>query len=183
MVMGVVMGMAMALMVMVVVVGVGGDPARRRGAEELGEFRVLLDLDGAALAAHMAVEADDVVALRHHHVEVMADHEDAAAVLLPDVRNQLVHARLAQEVHRLDGLVQHEKFGLAQQGAGQKGALQLAPRKAGDRRPFQVRNSGFGQRVIDLGLARLQGEGKEAWSRVNVPGRACISVPPVIASA
>ena len=114
-----VMAAIMAFMVVIMVVGVGGDHARRRRSEELGELRVLLHLGGAALAAHMAIQADDVVALRHHHVQVMADHEDAAAMALADIGNQLVHARLAEEVDGLHRLVKNQQFGLAQQRAGQ----------------------------------------------------------------
>ena len=81
----VVLVMIVAVVIVIVVVRVGRDHACRGRPEELGELRVLLDLGGASLAADMAVEADDVIALRHHHMEIVADHEDAAAVLLPDL--------------------------------------------------------------------------------------------------
>ena len=70
----------MRFVIMVMVMGVGRDHAGRLGAEELGEFRVLLHLLWAALTADMAVEADHMIALGHHHMKVMAHHENAAAM-------------------------------------------------------------------------------------------------------
>jgi hypothetical protein len=133
-----VMATIMAFMVVIMVVCVGGDHARSGRTEELGEFRVLLNLGGPALAAHMAIEADDVVTLRHHHVKVMADHENAAAVALADIGNQLVHAGLTQEVDGLHRFVENQQLGLAQQSAGKQCALQLASGEPRDIGVLQV---------------------------------------------
>ena len=64
----------MAFMIVVVVMGVGGDHAGGGGAKELGKFGILLHRRRSALAAYMAVETNNVIALGHHHVKIVAHH-------------------------------------------------------------------------------------------------------------
>jgi hypothetical protein len=116
----------MALMIMVVVMRIGRDHARRLRAEEFYEFGIMPDGFGPAFAAHMAVEADDAVAVRHDHVQVMAHHEYAAAMPAADLGDELIELRFADEIDRLHRLVKHQELGLAQQCARQEGPLQLA---------------------------------------------------------
>ena len=103
---------AMAFVIMVVIVGVGSDHARCGGAEKFGEFRVLLHDRGAALAADVGIEADHVVALRHHHVQIVAYHEDAAAMGFADGGDQFIQFDFAVEIHRLHRFVQHQQLRL-----------------------------------------------------------------------
>ena len=85
MMMMVVVMMIVAFVVMIVVMGIGGDHAGGGWPEQPCEFRVLLHLGGRPLAADMPVEADDMVALGHDHVKIVADHEDTAAMALADL--------------------------------------------------------------------------------------------------
>ena len=57
--------------------------------------------------ADMAVEADDLVGGGHDHVQIMADHQDAAAALITNGLDEFVERQLACVVHTGDGLVQH----------------------------------------------------------------------------
>ena len=102
-----------------------------------------------------------MIALGHHHVEIVADHENAAAVAAADLGDQFVEPGLADEIDGLHRLVEHQNVGPAQQGAGQQGALQFAARERGDAGIFQVRDAGFGQRRIDFFPGRPQGERQE----------------------
>ena len=150
------MMMIVAFVIMVVVMRIGGDHARGGRPEKFGEFRVLLDFRRPTLAADMAIEADDMVALGHHQVEIMAHHQNAAAVALSHRRDQLIHAGLTHEVDRLHRFIEHQELRFAQQGAGQQGALQFATRQALEACLLEVRNAGFVQRLVDLGLRWLQ---------------------------
>ena len=77
----------------------------------------------------MPVQAHHLVGGAHHQVQVMGDHQHAAAVAFAQRADQPVQRRLAGDIHTLHRLVEHQQFGLAQQGARQQYALQLA---AGD---------------------------------------------------
>src|SRR5262245_12630773 len=110
----VVMVMSMTFMIMVVMMRIGSDQPARGRSKEPREFRVVLDAFGPALAANMRIEADHPVALVHHHVKIVADHQNAAAMLFADFTDQRIELGLADEIHRLNRLVQHKKIRLAQ---------------------------------------------------------------------
>src|SRR5581483_8595780 len=65
----------------VVMVVVEAEGARRLRPEEARILRMLSHRLGNARAAHMAVETDDAVALRHDHVQVVRDEQNAEAAL------------------------------------------------------------------------------------------------------
>ena len=106
--------MVMTFVIMIVVMRIGRDDPRGLRAEELGEFRIVPHRFRPAFAADMAVEADDAVAFRHDHVEIMRHHQYAAAMAPPDLGDELVELGLADEVDRLHRLVQHQEFRPAQ---------------------------------------------------------------------
>ena len=95
--MPVIMVMMMAFMIVVVVMGVGGDHASGGGAKELGEFGILLHCRRSTFTAHMAVETDNVIALGHHHMEIVTDHQDTAAMVLADRRNRFARHHLVSD--------------------------------------------------------------------------------------
>src|SRR5262245_36093430 len=86
------------LVIMIMVMRIGRDHARRLRAEELHEFGIVPHCFGPPFAADMAVEADDAVAFRHDHMQIMAHHQDAAAVLAPDLGYELIEPGLADEI-------------------------------------------------------------------------------------
>ena len=108
---------------------------RRRSSARLTGRRVWrirdrADLFGPAFAAHMAVEADDAVAFGHDHVEIVAHHQDAAAMAAADPGDQFIELRLADEIDGLHRLVKHQKFGLAQQARGPEARAAIRRRTA-----------------------------------------------------
>jgi hypothetical protein len=105
----------MGFMVMIVVMRIGRDHARGLGAEKLGKFRVLLHIFRPALTADMTIETDDVVAFSHYHVQVMAHHENAAAMGFANSGNQFVKFHFTNEIHGLDRFIENQQIGLAQQ--------------------------------------------------------------------
>src|ERR1044071_9808962 len=102
----VVMAMAqiVTLMIMIVVMRVSRDHSRLLRAEQFCKFGIVLYRLGPAFAAHMAVEADDTVAFRHDHMQIMAHHQDAAAMLAPDLGNEFIELAFADEIDRLHRL-------------------------------------------------------------------------------
>ena len=78
-----------------------------------------------AFAADMAIEADDMIAFGHYHVQVMAHHENAAAMGFANARDQFVELHFTEEIDGLNRLIENQQIGLAQQGARQKRPLQF----------------------------------------------------------
>ncbi len=142
--------MLMGFVVMIMVMGVGRDHAGRRGTKELGEFRILLDFLRPAFAADMAIEADDMIAFGHHHVQVMAHHENAAAMAFANAGNQFIEFHFTEEIDGLDRLIENQQIGLAQQGPRQQRPLQFATGERGDARFFQMGNADFVQSPINV---------------------------------
>lgn len=114
------------IMGMVMVVGVVGEGEGDFLAEEVGEGFGAADLVGAAFATDVAVEADDAGGRGHHEMQIVGDEKDGAASGLVDFFEVAVEVELALHVDALDGFVEHEQVGLAQEGAGEEGALPLA---------------------------------------------------------
>ena len=86
----------MWLVIMVMMMGIGRYHARCLGAKELGKFRILLHAFRPALTADMAIEADHMIAFGHDHVQIMAHHENAAAMGFANAGNQFVKFHFAE---------------------------------------------------------------------------------------
>ena len=74
----------------------------------------------------MPVEADDAVALRHHHVQIVGDEQHAEAALRAQPADQRVEFRLARVVDAAHRLVEHQQLRSPHQRARQYHPLQLA---------------------------------------------------------
>jgi hypothetical protein len=107
----------------IVVVGVDGEGPRIVGGEHGHVFGVAAHGLGVARAAEVAVDADDPVGRGHDDVEVVGDHQDAAAPQAPDSGDELVKLGLARDVDSLDGLVEHEEVGPPGQRPREEGPL------------------------------------------------------------
>ena len=83
--------------------------AERRGAlraEDAGIFGMLRDVLRLARAADVAVQADDAIAFRHHHVEIMRDEQNSEMTLVAKLFNQFVEFRLAREIDAARRLIE-----------------------------------------------------------------------------
>ncbi|MNC53382.1 hypothetical protein D3C75_1027870 [compost metagenome] len=147
---------------MVVVVN---SQARRGLAKQFDERRVAADLLGVARAAHVAVQAHHLVGGAHHQVQVVGDHQHAAAVALAQAADQPVQLGLAGDVDALHRLVEHQQFRLAQQGAGQQHALQLAAGDALQRTVDHLGGADFAERRQGAGAVDAGDQAQEAQHR------------------
>ncbi len=102
---------------------------RRTVPEQLAVLHALGDRVRRAVATDMPVQAHHRVGRRHHHVQVVGNHQDAAAQCVADIRDQLVERDLAAKVHALHRLVEDQKVRLACDRTGQKRTLELAARQ------------------------------------------------------
>ena len=80
-------------------------------AEQFDERRVAADLLRVPRAAHMAVEADHLIGGAHHQVQVVLDHQYAAAMALAQSRDQPIQLGLTGDVNALHRLVEHQQVG------------------------------------------------------------------------
>jgi len=102
---------------MVVMMGVERQLARGARAEQFGEGRIAHHRMGIALATDMAVEADDPVGLRHHHMQIVADQEHAASDFVAYLRDQMIKRGLAGDVDAGQRFVEHQEIGSPGDGA------------------------------------------------------------------
>ena len=82
----------------VVMVGVKRQFAGRARPEQFEERRIAHDGLRMALAANMAVEADDPVRLCHDDVQIVADQQNSAAQLVANFRDQMIKSGLPGDV-------------------------------------------------------------------------------------
>jgi hypothetical protein len=100
---------------MIVIVNVDRHIARDLGSEQFqigGVAQHRLRVPGAA---DMMVDADHLVGRRHHQMQVVGHHQDTAAATLAEPGNQPVEAGLTADVDALDGLIEDQQFGVADQ--------------------------------------------------------------------
>ena len=113
---------AMQVVGVIVVVVIDGQVARALAEQRL-IGRIAADLLGMARAADVPIQADHLVGGAHHQVQVVGHHQHAAAMALAQLADQPVQLALAVDVDALHGFVEHQQFGLAEQGAGQQHPL------------------------------------------------------------
>ena len=77
----------------------------------------------------MAVQTDHSIGFGHHHMQVVADHQNAAARRVADLPNQIVQCHFARKVDTLYGLVEHQQIRFSDHGAGKQHALEFAARE------------------------------------------------------
>ena len=107
-------------------------------AEHMAEGGIAGDRFRAAVAADVAVQAQNVVARRHHQMQIVADHQHGRARAALPVANGLVIVAKRDRVDARRRFVQHDKVGLAQHRPRQKQALRFAAGKCLQRRIKQV---------------------------------------------
>ena len=126
-------------MTVVMMMGVNTDGVQMPPfAQHVAEGGVAGDCFRAAVAADVAVQAENVVACGHHQMQVVADHQDGGTFAALPVADGLV---VVAERHRIDArrrFVQHDEVGAAQHGARQEQALRFATGQGLQRRVEQV---------------------------------------------
>ena len=135
------------MVVAVVIEAEGAGGLRPEQARVLGMLRHRLR---HARAAHMPVEADDPVALRHDDVQVVGDEQHAETLLGPQLADQVVELGLARVVDAAHRLVEHQHVGRADQRACEQHPLQLA---AGEIRQLAIADpagADVGEHALDL---------------------------------
>ncbi len=115
-------------MCMVMAVIVKGKPAGRR-TKQTAIILALADNGWRSAAADMAVEADHRIGTGHHHMQIMGNHQDAAAFRIANAANQFVKRGFAGKIHPLHRLVQHQEIGISGNGTGKQRTLELAARQ------------------------------------------------------
>ena len=136
--------------------------------KEARKFGVADDGFGAALAADVAVQADDGVALRHDEVQVVRDHQYGAVAALLDVADDGVKAGQGGRVDAGGRFVEDDELRLLQDGAGEQEALgfpagevlQAGVEFAGDAEACEPRVAGFGAQVLQEARG---GDGHVGW--------------------
>jgi hypothetical protein len=114
--MGVIMAMPAVVVVMpVVMIMIVVMLVKRQGplgakTKERAVFRRVGHHTRGAFAADMAIEADHPVGGGHHHMQIMADHQDRGAGVLPHSLNQAVEGCLAGLVEALGGLIKDQEL-------------------------------------------------------------------------
>ncbi len=114
------------MVMMIVFMSVKRERAAGTLAEEPLVFRVIAHQRRRALAADMAVHTNHAIRGAHHHMEIVADHENGRACVISDLLDQAVESGFAWLVQALGGFVQDQEIGATQQSAGEEDTLQLA---------------------------------------------------------
>ena len=92
-------------------------------SEQLDESRIAADLLGMAGTADVTVEADHLIGGAHHQMQIVGNHQHAAAVTVTQTGDQAVQLGLTGHVYALHRFIKHQQFRLAQQRPGQQHAL------------------------------------------------------------
>ncbi|MNL35532.1 hypothetical protein D3C87_1575680 [compost metagenome] len=95
-------------------------------------------------------------------MEIVRDHQDAAASGIADRADQIVKGCLAGEIHALDGFIEHHEIRLAGNGAGQQCALEFAAREVADFGIGEMRNAGGIKSGRDLSVLQRAGQCHQA---------------------
>jgi hypothetical protein len=98
----------------VIVVVVINRQALRVGAEQFDESRVVADLLRVARAAHVPIQANHLIGGAHHQMQVVGNHQDAAAVTITQSGYQAIQFGLACHVNALYRLIEHKQLWFAQ---------------------------------------------------------------------
>ena len=88
-------------------------------AKHFDKCRIVADLLGVARTAHMAIQANHLIGGTHHQMQVVGDHQHAAAVAVAQPGNQAVQLGLAADIHALYRFIEHQQLRFTQQRTGQ----------------------------------------------------------------
>ena len=134
-------------------------------AEKRAVFRRVGHHARGAFAADMAVEANHPVRGGHDHMQIMADHQDRGACVLPHSLDQAVEGRLTGLVKALGRLIKDEELWGGEKGARQKHALELTAGEGGHLALCHTLNPDAGQNFRGGGIVDPHRERQEAPDR------------------
>ncbi len=155
----------MHIVFVIVVMGVDGYAAPCLHAEQGKIFGMLAHHLGVSRAADMMVETDHLVCRFHHHVEIVGNHQHAAAVAIAHGGDKPIKLRLADHIDPLERLIEHQKIGPAQQRPSEKNTPPLAAGDALNRGVDQMPGADLVKDVSDAVARRAAGQGQEAGHR------------------
>lgn len=111
---------------MIVVVGIDAQRRDLTIGKQGKIFRMFGDIMRRAGTAHMVVEAHHAVGGGHDQMQIMADHQNAAAKPAAQLSDQIVQAGLSDHVETLRRFVEDQQLGIAKQRTAQQHALHFA---------------------------------------------------------
>jgi hypothetical protein len=118
---------------MIVVVRVDGERLSCSSPEQSCVFRMLANGLGRSGATHVPVEAEDVVGCRHHHVEIVGNHDYAATAAVTKYADQLIEGSFTGVIDALNRFVEDQEIRIDEERPGQQYPLQFAARQRLDR--------------------------------------------------
>lgn len=131
----------------VMAVIVKGKPAGRC-TKQTAVILALADNGRRSAAADMAVEANHRVGAGHHHMQIMGNHQDAAAFRVANAADQFVKRGFAGKVDPLHRFVQHQQIGVSGNGTGKQRTLEFAARQVLHFRLQKMRNADGLKRLV-----------------------------------
>ena len=143
-------------MCMVMLVIVEGNAGAGR-AKQSTIVLALADGSRRSPATDMAIETYNRICRCHHHMQIVRNHQDAAAGLVPDLADQLIERRLSGEIHALDWLIQNQQVRISGNCTRKKRTLKFTAGQVLYFRLHKMRNRNRIQRRIQPVLAQ--------WSR------------------
>ena len=94
------------IVIVVVIMAVERQRAAGPGAKERAVFRGRGHNGGRAFATDMPVEADHPVRCAHHHVQLVADHQDGAAGFFPYLFDLSIEGGRTRLIQPLGGFIE-----------------------------------------------------------------------------
>src|SRR5262245_44757556 len=142
---------------------------RQRAGDLSAEQSGVLGMLGYRLrhtrAAHVAVEADHAVALRHDDVQIVRHEEHAEAAFGAEPTDQGIKLRFARVVDAARRLVEHKHARRSNERTGEHHALQLAARELRELTLGEFTGTDIGERPPRLFLLNAASKLNEASDR------------------
>src|SRR5471030_97921 len=97
-------------------------------AEQLDERWIAADVFRVPGATDVAIQANHLISGAHHQVQIVGNHQHAAAMTVTQTRDQAVQLGLTGHIDALHRFVEHEQSRFTQQRPGQQHTLHFATR-------------------------------------------------------
>lgn len=105
---------------------------------------------GTPAAADMAVQANDLMRIRHDDMQIVGNHQDGASPLFVQMVQKRIELFLPDRIKPLRRFIEDQKRGFLKQGACQQDALHLAARQGMDIPVQQMGDVRFFQNAVQV---------------------------------